>query len=79
MIKLGKPLATGDSEIELHPDAWERFERAVDTVLKGGPQHCQRLHDTRKERPALRGAFIKGNRGTKYAAEIGAVGVTNRL
>jgi hypothetical protein len=22
--------------IELHPDAWERFERAVDRVVKGG-------------------------------------------
>ena len=25
--------------IEFEPDAWERFERAVDTVVKGGPQH----------------------------------------
>ncbi len=28
------PLST-----ELMPDAWERFERAVDTVSKSGPQH----------------------------------------
>ena len=21
------------------PDAWERFESAVDSVMKGGPQH----------------------------------------
>jgi hypothetical protein len=26
-------------DIELIPDAWERFERAVDGVVKGGPQH----------------------------------------
>jgi hypothetical protein len=26
-------------DIELVPDSWERFERAVDTVSKGGPQH----------------------------------------
>jgi hypothetical protein len=27
------------TEVELHPDAWERFERAVDTVAKAPPQH----------------------------------------
>ena len=26
-------------EIELHPDAMERFERAVKTVAKAPPQH----------------------------------------
>jgi hypothetical protein len=26
-------------DIELVPDSWARFERAVDTVVKGGPQH----------------------------------------
>jgi hypothetical protein len=26
-------------EIELHPDAWERFERAADVVAKSPPQH----------------------------------------
>jgi hypothetical protein len=26
-------------EIELRPDAWERFERAVDVVAKSPPQH----------------------------------------
>jgi hypothetical protein len=26
-------------EIELEPDAWQRFERAVDTVAKSPPQH----------------------------------------
>lgn len=29
-------------DIELAPDAWERFERAVDAVVKGGPQHRTR-------------------------------------
>jgi hypothetical protein len=29
-------------EIETKADAWERFERAVDTVVKGGPQHKQK-------------------------------------
>lgn len=27
------------TEIEVFPDAWERFERAVDAVSKSGPQH----------------------------------------
>jgi hypothetical protein len=26
-------------EVELGPDAWERFERAVDVVAKSPPQH----------------------------------------
>jgi hypothetical protein len=27
------------SDNEQHPDAWERFERAVDVVAKSPPQH----------------------------------------
>jgi hypothetical protein len=30
-------------DIELIPDAWGQFERAVDTVSKSGPQHRSRL------------------------------------
>jgi hypothetical protein len=26
-------------EKELHPDAWSRFERAIDVVAKSPPQH----------------------------------------
>jgi hypothetical protein len=26
-------------DAELHPDAWSRFERAVDVVAKSPPQH----------------------------------------
>jgi hypothetical protein len=26
-------------EIELHPDAWARFERAAEVVAKSPPQH----------------------------------------
>jgi hypothetical protein len=26
-------------ELELHPDAWARFERAADVVAKSPPQH----------------------------------------
>jgi hypothetical protein len=28
-----------EKEIELEPDAWQRFERAVDVVVKSPPQH----------------------------------------
>jgi hypothetical protein len=31
------------SEIELEPDAWERFERAVAVVSKSPPQHRTKL------------------------------------
>jgi len=33
----GKPNPKAD-EIELHPDAWERFEKAVDKVMKVKPK-----------------------------------------
>jgi hypothetical protein len=29
----------GASEIEFHPDAWERFDRAAGVVAKSPPQH----------------------------------------
>jgi hypothetical protein len=32
-----------DASVELTHDAWERFERAVDTVSKSGPQHRVRI------------------------------------
>jgi hypothetical protein len=36
-----KPKSTGKAEgdLEIVSDAWERFERAVDTVIKSGPKH----------------------------------------
>jgi hypothetical protein len=45
---------------EVFPDAWERFERAVDMVIKSGPMPRQRPHDARKERPASKGRVHKG-------------------
>jgi hypothetical protein len=35
------PRENGD-EIELEPDAWQRFDRAVDTVAKAPPQHREK-------------------------------------
>jgi hypothetical protein len=29
----------GSKDIELHPDAWARFERAAGVVAKSPPQH----------------------------------------
>jgi hypothetical protein len=30
---------TPKEAIESHPDAWNRFERAVDAAIKSGPKH----------------------------------------
>jgi hypothetical protein len=39
-------------EVEFHPDAWERFERALDTVAKAPPQHrvAKKKKPTKKKR-----------------------------
>ena len=39
--KMGKTKSTGRAkdDLEIVPDAWERFERAVDVVAKSPPQH----------------------------------------
>jgi hypothetical protein len=48
------------NDAEILPDAWERFERAVDVVIKSGPKHRQRTQDERKERLASKGRVHKG-------------------
>jgi hypothetical protein len=35
----GKRVHPKDKEIELHPDAWERFERAITVIGKAKPIH----------------------------------------
>ncbi len=35
-------------EPELHPDAWARFERAVDVVAKSPPQHRTKKQKAKK-------------------------------
>jgi hypothetical protein len=35
-----------DALVEFAPDAWERFEHAVDMVSKSGPQHRPRKYDS---------------------------------
>jgi hypothetical protein len=39
-----------DNGIELHPDAMERFERAVKVVAKSGPQHRKAKKKTTKRK-----------------------------
>jgi hypothetical protein len=44
--------------VELEPDAWKRFERAVDVVAKSPPQHRKAKGKARKS-PAKRKAVKK--------------------
>jgi hypothetical protein len=37
-------------EIELRPDGWERFEKAVDAAVKGGPKHRAAKKAVRKRK-----------------------------
>jgi hypothetical protein len=32
-------ISTESRKIELHPDGWQRFERAMSVVVKAPPQH----------------------------------------
>jgi hypothetical protein len=34
-----RPTTPEEEGIELHPDAWKRFERTVDKVVKAPPAH----------------------------------------
>jgi hypothetical protein len=43
MAKKPKP-----AEVELHPDAWQRFERAAEVVAKTPPQHRVAKPKTKK-------------------------------
>jgi hypothetical protein len=43
-------MAQPKKELELHPDAWARFERAVDVVAKSPPQHRTKPKAKRKKR-----------------------------
>jgi hypothetical protein len=35
-------------EIELRPNGWERFEKAVDAAIKGGPKHATKKVSPKK-------------------------------
>lgn len=40
-----------ESKIEIEPDAWVRFERAVDVVAKSPPQHRVKAKVKKKKSP----------------------------
>jgi hypothetical protein len=52
--KAGKAKVPSESgqEIELLPDAWERFEKAVDRVAKSPPQPRTSKKDEKKPKPS---------------------------
>jgi hypothetical protein len=44
-------IAKKTAEIEFHPDAWQRFERAVDAAVKSGPKRrTKRVKDLKVEK-----------------------------
>jgi hypothetical protein len=52
---MAKPPKEKGQPVEIVPDAWERFERAVEVVIKAKPKHR-----AAKERPASKGRVHKG-------------------
>jgi hypothetical protein len=38
-------------EVEFHPDAWERFERAIRTIGKAKPKHRPAKPKTKRKQP----------------------------
>jgi hypothetical protein len=57
--KRGNKAAT-EAGIELRPDGWDRFEKAVDAAVRVPAQHRARPMPKRKERPASKGRVHKG-------------------
>jgi hypothetical protein len=47
---------TKNTEMDLHPDAWQRFERAVDAAVKSPPQHRVKSKRKTTKSPAKRKA-----------------------
>jgi hypothetical protein len=46
-------------KIEFEPDAWERFERAIDVVAKSPPQHRTKIVAPKSKEPAKKHRKIK--------------------
>lgn len=49
-------MATKRNDIELHPDGWQRFERAMKVVVKAPPQHraAKKAKVSRRKSPGTR-------------------------
>ena len=43
------PKQHATKEVELHPDAWQRFERAVAVVAKSPPQHRRKRNSLKRK------------------------------
>jgi hypothetical protein len=57
---MAKNQTADPQEIELHPDAWDRFRQAVHVMAKAGPQHRINGGGVKKGRPASKGRVHKG-------------------
>lgn len=51
---------SGVGELELRPDGWERFIRAVDAAVASGPKH-RKSENTKKNRKRKKGRFSIGS------------------
>jgi hypothetical protein len=58
MAKLSKGDTSSKSEV--HPDAWSRFERAVDVVAKSPPQHRSQKKPVKDRRQRVKRQKTKG-------------------
>jgi hypothetical protein len=47
-------------EIQLEPDAWSRFERAVDVVAKSPPQHRTKPSGKKGTSPKKKAPLLRG-------------------
>jgi hypothetical protein len=55
-----KGAAKAADEIELRPDGWDRFEKAVDAAVRVPAQHRGAPVSKAKQRPASKGRVHKG-------------------
>lgn len=46
---------------DLLPDAWDRFERAVDAAVKSGPQHRAPINSRKKGKSRSARATVRGS------------------
>jgi hypothetical protein len=62
MVVMAKPQKSAETgEVELRPDGWERFEKAVDAATRVPAQHRAMPTPKAKARPASKGVFIRAS------------------
>jgi hypothetical protein len=47
------------NDLDVRPDGWERFERAVDSAVKSGPKH-RSTKEKAKVAPSKKPSKVKG-------------------